>query len=42
MLLKARHKDTTKDELVEILAEILVEAFIWQEEHKGEKKPEEK
>lgn len=41
MMLKVRHKDTTEDELVWILADILVEAFIWQEEHKGEK-PEKK
>lgn len=37
MLLKVRHKDTTEEELIEILADILVEAFIWEQEHKGEK-----
>lgn len=28
MLLKVRHKDTTEDELVEILTSILVEGFL--------------
>lgn len=36
IVLKIQGKDTTEDELVGILADILAEAFIWQEEHKGE------
>ena len=40
MLWKIRDKDTTEEELVAILVDILVEDFIWQQEHPdGEKTP---
>ena len=40
MLWKVRDKNTTEDELVAILADVLFEGFLWQYEHpEGEKTP---
>jgi len=46
MISKGQDPDTSQDELVGILADILIEAFIWQEEQKHtptqEKAPQER